>query len=374
MIRVWSNGPLLLAVAMACWSGSVIVGRAAADLIPPVLFTTLRWSLALAIAVPIAWPHLRRQWPLLWTRKWLVALFALLGVVVYNILMYRGLHATTALNALLLQSATPLLVLIANAALFRERPTGIQATAIAVSVVGVLVITAAGSLTALRSLAFNPGDALVIAAVAAYAVYSSALRRRPAVHPFAFLAATIGLGVGALVPMAVAEAAAGARMHGTAGAWLAVAYAGVFASFTATLCFNRGVELVGAARAGQYLHLIPVFGTLLAVFFLGEHLRPFHAVGIALIATGLLLASGASASQVWRPNFGPRTPKQANEQTKLTAAALDRISGVMFAGAVLAPLVQATDVLVPSAIAWILASGALHLVARLTLRLLREEG
>jgi len=295
MTRLWHSGPALLSLTMLFWAGSVIVGRAAAPVLPPVLFTLLRWTGALVIVAPLAWPHLRADIPKLWARKWTTALLAVLGVCAYNILVYRGLHATTAVNALLLQSVMPLAVLLANLLLFRERPGRVQVAAIAVSLLGVLVIAGQGSLETLRHLSVNPGDALVLLAVATFATYSSLLRRRPAVHPLSFLAATFLIGVGILAPLAVVEYAAGARMVPGWLAWGAIAYAVVFASFLATLFFNRGVELIGAARAGQFNHLQPVFGTLLAVGVLGEALHPYHAVGIALIASGLLLAARGRA-------------------------------------------------------------------------------
>ena len=290
LARMWRSGPALLSLTMLFWAGSVIVGRAAAPLVPPVLFTLLRWTGALLIVTPLAWRHLPGDLPRLWARRWTTLLLAVLGVCAYNILVYQGLHSTTAVNVLLLQSVMPLAILLANLALFQERPRPMQVAAIGVSILGVLVIAAQGSLGTLRHLRVNPGDALVLLAIAAFAVYSSVLRRRPAVHPFSFLAATFAIGVAVLAPLALAEHAAGARLVPTLPAWGAILYAVVFASFLATLCYNRGVELVGAARAGQFNHLQPVFGTLLAVGVLAEALHPYHAAGIALIAAGLLLA------------------------------------------------------------------------------------
>ena len=115
------------------------------------------------------------------------------------------------------------------------------------------------------------------------------LRRRPSVHPLSLLTAMFALGVAALLPLAAWEHGAGARLAWTGASLLAVLYAVVFASLLATLFYNRGVTLLGAARAGQFAHLMPVFGTLLAVLFLGETLHGYHGVGVALIGAGLLL-------------------------------------------------------------------------------------
>ena len=287
---VWASGPALLALTMLFWSGSVVVGRAAAELVPPVLFTLLRWAGALLLVAPIAWPHLRADLPALWRRRWVVLLLSLLGTVAYNILVYRGLHQTTAVNALLMQSVMPLAILLVGLVLFKEWPGLRQGVAILVSIAGVLAIAAQGSFETLRHLRFNPGDLLILTAVLAYAVYSAALRRRPQVHPFSLLAVMFAVGVTALLPLAWLEHQQGARLVANGASLLAVTYAVVFASLLATLFYNRGVALLGAARAGQYSHLMPVFGTVLAVLFLGERLQLYHAGGMALIAAGLLIA------------------------------------------------------------------------------------
>jgi drug/metabolite transporter (DMT)-like permease len=290
MGRLWANGPLLLALSMLFWAGSIVSGRAAAALIPPSLFTLLRWGGALLIVAPLAWPHLRQDRAALLRRWPVVVALALLGVDAFNNLMYRGLHSTTAINALLLQSVTPLFVIVALFLMFRERPTLLQMAAILVSLAGVAVIAGKGSLTVLRALDVNPGDAIVTVAVVCYALYSALLRLKPAVHPLSLLAASFAVGVVFLVPLAVTEAQAGARLIVTPVSAFAIVYSCVFPAFLAYFFYNRGVELVGPARAGQYVHLMPAFGVVLAVLFLGETLHPYHIAGIALIGAGLWLA------------------------------------------------------------------------------------
>ena len=286
---LWRQGPLLLAVTMLCWAGSIVVGRAAAPLVPPVQFTLLRWIVGLLIVTPLAWPHLRADLPALWVRRWVVFTLSLLGTCVYNILAYRGLHDTSAVNGLLMQSVMPLMVLLVGLP-FGQRTTLRQGVAILVSLAGVLLITAQGSWAVLRELRFNPGDVILFAAVTSYAVYSLVLRQKPAVHAMSLLVVMFALGLVMLVPLAAWEWQSGARVVSSVPAFAAILYAGVFASFVATLCYNRGIELVGAARGGQYMHLIPVFGTVLAVGLLGERLHAYHGWGVAVIALGLGIA------------------------------------------------------------------------------------
>ena len=176
----------------------------------------------------------------------------------------------------------------------------------ALSLAGVAVIAAHGSLESLLHLSINRGDVWVLAAMVIYGSYAALFRARPATHPMSFLVATMGIGSTMILPFYLWEVAEGGRIDGGLPAWLALAYIAVFPSFVAYLFFNRGIELIGAARAGQSMHLMPVFGSMLAVLFLGEQFHVYHAVGIALIAGGIVLASvkkGAAAKDRERLNL-----------------------------------------------------------------------
>jgi drug/metabolite transporter (DMT)-like permease len=272
------------------WSGNFITGRGVRDVVPPVALAFWRWTGAFLIALPFALPYLRRDLPVL-RKHWLVTLvLAATGVAAFNTMVYMGLRTTTALNAVLLQSATPLFILLWAVVLFGIRPAVHEAAGIAVSMVGVAVIAGQGSLARLLSLTVNSGDLWVLGAVASYAFYTALLRRRPPVHPLSFLLASFALGILVLVPFYLAELASGRQIVPGLPAFAALGYVAVFPSFLAYLAYNRGGELIGPGRAGQYIHLMAVFGTLLAVGLLGERLRLFHAVGIGLIGIGLVLA------------------------------------------------------------------------------------
>jgi drug/metabolite transporter (DMT)-like permease len=290
MQRLWRTAWLLMLAPPLFWSGNFITGRAVRDAVPPVALAFWRWVGALAIALPLAWPHLRRDLPAL-REHWLVTLvLSATGVGAFNTMVYIGLHSTTALNAVLLQSATPLFILLWAMVLFASLPAPREAVGIAVSMAGVVVIAGEGSLDRLVSLTLNRGDLWVLGAVASYAFYTALLRHRPPVHPLSFLVASFALGTLVLVPFYLWELAAGRHIVPGAAAYAAMAYVAVFPSFLAYLAYNRGVELIGSARAGQYIHLMQVFGTVLAVGLLGERFRLFHAVGIGLIGAGLVLA------------------------------------------------------------------------------------
>lgn len=291
MKRFWNSGWLLLGLAMLFWAGNSVVGRAVNADIPPIGLAFWRWVAAALIIAPLAWPHVRRDWAELRRHTVMLALLAALGLAGFNALLYTALHSTTALNTVLLQSATPPLIFVCSFLLYRERPSPWQVAGLLVALAGVAEIVSLGRPQALLSLRLNPGDGLMLIAVAGYALYSALLKRKPHVHPLSFLAATCLLSVLVLLPPYIAEALAGDAMPLTSQTGWTLAYVAIFPSILAYLFFNRGVELLGANRAGQFMNLMPGFGAILAVVFLHETLQVYHGVGLLLIAAGIVLSS-----------------------------------------------------------------------------------
>jgi drug/metabolite transporter (DMT)-like permease len=302
---LWESPYVLLVLTVLFWSGNFIVGRAITGTVPPITLAFWRWAGALCLVLIVARPYLRRDIPIL-LKHWPVVLaLAVFGVASFNTLVYIGLHSTTAINALLLQSVIPIAIMLCSLAIFGEKIRRHQLMGIAVSFLGVDVIATRGLPLDVLHLTLNPGDAWVLAAVLSYALYSVLLRKRPQVHPFSFLAATFAIGVVLLLPLYLWEHASGARMEIGTEAFLAMVYVAVFPGFLSYLFFNRGVDLVGANRAGQFIHLMPAFGSIMAIVFLGEDLHLFQIVGIVLIAFGLSLASSRPfRMEDWFANFG----------------------------------------------------------------------
>jgi drug/metabolite transporter (DMT)-like permease len=287
----WNSAWSLLALANLFWAGNIVLGRGVVGMVPPIALAYWRWSGAFLIAVGFAWPYLRRDAATL-LRHWrMMLLLSATGIATYNTMSYIGLTSTTALNVLLLQSAGPLVIIVWAFALFGERPTLWQSAGVLVSLIGVAVIAAHGSLDRLLHLSLNRGDVWILAAMVIYGIYAAMFRVRPAAHPLSFLVAMMGVGSMMILPFYVWEIAQGGRIEGGLPAWLALVYIAVCPSFVAYLFFNRGIELIGATRASQSWHLMPVFGSILAVLFLGETFYLYHAIGIAMIAAGIVLAS-----------------------------------------------------------------------------------
>lgn len=291
MRRFFDLPYLLLSLTALFWSGNFIVARAVHLDVPPMGLVFWRWLGALVIVLPFAWGPLKTDWPVI-RRHWrIIFALATIGVASFNTLVYLGLQTTTALNAVLLQSAIPICIFIFAYVIFRDTVRPLQALGIALSLAGVMTIIARGDVATIRGLAFNRGDLLVFAAVVLWAIYSVLLRKRPALHPLSFLTVTIFISVVLLAPLYVGETLDGRVMRLDRTTVLAVGYLAIFPSVLAYLFYNRGVDLIGANRAGTFIHLMPLFGSIMAILFLGESFQPYHAAGIALILGGLMFAA-----------------------------------------------------------------------------------
>ena len=286
-----ANAYLLLAIGPFFWAGNHILGRAIAGHVPPGGLSVLRWLLAAIVLLPFAISHLRRDWPALRERPWTMVLLAMAGGGLFGTLQFIALQSTAALNAAVLNSTVPAFIVVAAALIFRDAVRPLQVIGIVISLAGVLSIIAKGDPAALRKLSFNGGDLLLVANMALFAVYSACLRLRPAMHWMTFVIALSVVSAIGNVPLALWEIWDGEPLQADLTTLFAVLYVGICTSTIAYACWSRGVELIGAARAGVFLHLVPLYGALLSTLLLGEAVRPYHIFGLALILTGVTLAS-----------------------------------------------------------------------------------
>jgi len=304
---LWNSPWVLLVLASLFWASNIIIGRVILGPVPAIALSFWRWSGAFAVAFCFAWPHLKNDWRVLLAHWKLMSLLSASGIAFFNMAAYVGLAGTTALNVLLMQSCVPLIVVIWAFLLFREQASGWQLFAVAISLCGVAFVAAHGSWDALRQMRFYRADLWILASAVIYGLYVVLLRRRPKVHPLSFMQVAMGLGVLMVAPFYVWDLSKGVRMAGDWYNFAGVFYTAVFPSFISYLFFNRGVELIGAARAGQSMHLMPAFGSLMAVLFLGEALHLYHLVGATLIGSGIGLAQWAARrGEGLARNDGPR--------------------------------------------------------------------
>jgi len=283
---------VLLTLSSLFWAGNWVTGRALRDAFGPLALSFWRWFIAAAVLAPFVWPAARAQWPVI-RRHWKpVATLSLCSVVLFQSFVYVGLRSTTAINAVLLNSCIPLAIMGCAWVVDRERATLRQMLGMALSFAGILVIVARGDAARLADIGFNSGDFWILAAMPVWAMYSVLLKRKPAElsgMTLVFILSVMGLFV--LAPAYVVEMLWIPQRVPALEAVAGVVYIGLFASVAALACWNAGVARVGANIAGFTVHLLPLFGTLLAIFFLGESLHMFHVVGFAGILAGVALAT-----------------------------------------------------------------------------------
>lgn len=290
-LRLMERPYLLLCLTMLFWAGNIVIGRYAAGQIPPMALSYLRWQLAFLTLLPFAWRDLAADWPLIRSNLGPMLMLAFTGVATFNTLGYWSLQYTTALNALLLQSSGPLYVALFALLLFNVRLTWMQACGIVISLAGVLTIILQGELATLLQIHFNKGDLGYTVALFIFGLYSALTSRRPAITQLSFLAFNCGAGSLFILPLFIWEMFTGRVTPLNAHTIPVLVYVAIFPSTLAYLFFNRGIELIGANRSAPFLHLIPVFGSVMAIGLLGEELHLYHIVGYVLVFAGVVIAA-----------------------------------------------------------------------------------
>lgn len=293
---------LILTLTAAFWGGNLVAGKLAVGHVGPYTLTMLRWLGALLCVLPFALPALKADWPVL-KKSWpLLIFYGAVGYCGFNTLMYVAVHFTSGVNASIGQVTINIMVMIGNFLLFGLRVKRLQIVGAVLTIIGVMLIATHGEIDRLLRLDINGGDALVLLACLAYALYSIALRFRPKLEWMSFLVATFfGAALGAIgfqIGLGGGLAAFAAELPTISlFGWVIVLYVVTLPSIVAQLFYARGVQLIGANRASLFINLIPVFGTIGSVLVLGEHLEGFHLIAGALIIAGIVLAEWAARRQ-----------------------------------------------------------------------------
>ncbi|MCX7141769.1 MAG: DMT family transporter [Proteobacteria bacterium] len=283
---------LLLMATVLFWSLNWIAGRALRDDLPAYSFALWRWVCASALLLPFAWPHMVRGWPAM-RRSWPVMIaLGVLGTTFCNVTSYTGLKYTTAVSGSILNSFVPVIIIAISWAFLGQRLRASQWAGVVISLTGVLSIVGRGDPMVILALRFNVGDLWIIASTLLWALYTVCLRWRPAdLHPLGLLGANAVVGVVAVLPGYLWSLAQGAYVNWTQPVVVGIVYAGVFPSVVGYIFWNNAVSRVGPNKAGMFMHLLPVFASLLAIAFLDERLHLFHVAGMALIFSGIWLTS-----------------------------------------------------------------------------------
>ena len=283
---------VLLALANLFWAGNWVIGRGLRDSFSPFALNFLRWLVAAVILAPFAASALRGKGEVVRRNLWLLLILALTGGVLFPALVYLGLESTTAVNAVLLNCSAPLFMLLCSWILEHEAASARQVVSMLISWVGICIILGRGDATTLLRLDFHSGDGWILAAMPIWGVYSVLLKRLSSeLRGVGLLCLLAGMTVPMLLAPLVVELLLVPPVMPTRAGAIGVLYLGVFSSVAAFMCWNRAVAQLGANVAGFSMLLMPAFGTVLAMVFLGEKVRSFHLIGIVIILFGVILAT-----------------------------------------------------------------------------------
>ena len=281
---------LVMAATSFFWAANGVASKMVAGQMSPMSVVCLRWL----IVCMLLWGSMGGQIAAcreqLMQAKWRIVLMGLFGFTAFNALFYLAAYHTSAVNITLLQSAIPAFVLLGAALLQGVKIGPLQVGGLLLTLVSVALIATRGDLANILSLSFNLGDILLLLACLFYAGFTLALRDRPKVPGLVFFSALAVVAFVSSVPLLATEIALGQSYWPSLKGWLILAFIALGPSLASQMLFMRGVELIGASRAGIFTNLVPIFGAGLAVLVLHEEFHFYHALALALGLVGISLS------------------------------------------------------------------------------------
>lgn len=272
------------------WGGNAVAGKFAVGHISPMLLTLLRWLLAFLFISAFSLKQVRRDWEQLRPNLPMLAALGAFGFTFFNMALYSALNYTSAINVTIEQAGIPMVIFAANLMLFGTRVQPGQIFGFSLSLVGVALTAGHGSFARLASLDVNFGDALMLLAVLLYSGYTVALRFRPSINWQSLMTAMTFFAFVTAIPFTIWEWQNGTMTPPDPTGTMVVLYTAVFPSLAAQVLFIKGVEYIGANRAGLFINAVPIFGTLLAVALLGEDFQIYHGIALVLVLGGIWIA------------------------------------------------------------------------------------
>lgn len=288
---------VLLLLPPLLWAGNFIAGRAINTEVPPVMLSLIRWSIAAACLLPFAITSFIKDWRSYRQYRWHVLGTAITGVATFNLLVYWGLHTTSATNGIILNSFIPFLVAIFGFLLYRHHLPGNQLIGLLVSLVGVLTVVSHGDWQILSSLAFAPGDLIIFLAMIFWALYTLWIKEIPAnINRTGLMLCQVFIALLLLAPLAALESmSTNTHLQNANTLWI-LGYIGIFPSVIALLAYSKAVTIVGSVRASVFIHAMPIFGSILSTLLLHETFHLYQLLGMLTIFTGIWLANRTSST------------------------------------------------------------------------------
>lgn len=288
-----SYGYLSAIMATVIWSGNFIVARGLIDTIPPVSLAYWRWLVAVIALAPLAIKPLMADWPVIKENKLYICITSILGVSVFNTLIYIASHTTTAINLSLIAITFPVFIILLSRILYHELLTANKALGVFLVILGVVTLITKGDVTILKNINFTQGDLWMLLAAITFALYSLLLKKKPAqLGTRSFQMITFSTGLIFLTPFYIWEATTTEFQIQsiTSPTLYSILYLGLFASLASYILWGKAVEKIGPTKSSMIYYSLPIFSGLLAYLFLGESIESIHLLSMLLIVIGILTA------------------------------------------------------------------------------------
>jgi len=297
LIKILKNKKYLLGYffalsATAIWSGNFIIARDLNTSIPPISLAFWRWAVAVIVLFPFAIKKLLTDWEIL-RKNWIyIAITSLLGVTIFNTLIYLAGHTTTAINLSLISITFPVFIIIFLRVFYKETITLYKAIGILLVLIGVLFLITKGNLSKLLNLSFAIGDVWMLLAAIIFAIYSLLLKQKPKkLSVLGFQLSTFIVGLLFMLPFFIWESLTISPIQFENKTIFSILYVGIFASLTAYILWNKAIEKIGPGNAGIIYYTLPLFSGFLAYLILDEAIGMVHLYSLVLILSGILIAT-----------------------------------------------------------------------------------
>jgi len=284
---------IFLILATLFWSGNFIVGKAASLFdIPPFTLNFYRWTFAWLILAPFTIKEIYQKRDHILENIKLILVLGITSITVFNSIVYYSLNFTQVISGVLMISTIPVMIIFFCWVFKIERTNFYQILGVIFSLFGVIVIVTKADIGKLLSLNFNKGDLWMVVAMFSWAMYSALLRKKKLeLTQLTLLQTIISAGLILLLPAYLIEMNLGYKANVNLPFILTLSYVVLFPGLASFIFWIKGISIIGSNRSGIFLHLMPIFSTVLAILIFKEKFMFFHLVGAIFIITGIVLSS-----------------------------------------------------------------------------------
>jgi len=284
---------LLLFLTTLFWSGNFIVGKAASLYeIPPFSLNFYRWLFAWLILFPFTYKEIIKKKDYVLSN---IAFFIILGITsitIFNSIVYYSLNFTQVISGVLMISTIPVMIIFISSLLKIEKTNIFQIIGVVLSLIGVVFIVTKADIEILKTLNFNKGDVTMVIAMFSWATYSALLKKKKyELSQISLLEVVITFGLVFLIPIYFIEMSMGYLIKLGKPFYLTLTYVVLFPGLCSFFFWIKGISIIGANRSGIFLHLMPIFGAVMAMIIFKEKFMFYHLLGAIFILMGIILSN-----------------------------------------------------------------------------------